>query len=79
VDAFSGLLAGLAGLTCSGRQREGCLRAARRRTRPRPHPLALLRVLPKRARSLSWSTLAEGRSLYGLNVTVIGAAGSPAS
>ncbi|TFC96724.1 MULTISPECIES: D-isomer specific 2-hydroxyacid dehydrogenase family protein [Cryobacterium] len=37
--------------------------------------LALLRVLPKRARSSSWSTRAEGRSLYGLNVTVIGAGG----
>ena len=37
--------------------------------------LALLRVLPKRARSFSWSTRPEGRSLYGLNVTIIGAGG----
>ncbi|WP_174722369.1 D-isomer specific 2-hydroxyacid dehydrogenase family protein [Cryobacterium cryoconiti] len=37
--------------------------------------LALLRVLPKRARASTWSTRAEGRSLFGLNVTVIGAGG----
>ena len=38
--------------------------------------LALLRVLPKRVRrDVSWSTEPEGRSLYGLNVVIIGAGG----
>ena len=37
--------------------------------------LALLRVLPKRARATHWQTVPEGRSLYGLNVVIIGAGG----
>lgn len=37
--------------------------------------LALLRVLPKRARADSWNPVPEGRSLYGLNVVIIGAGG----
>ncbi|WP_223690441.1 D-isomer specific 2-hydroxyacid dehydrogenase family protein [Leifsonia poae] len=37
--------------------------------------LALLRVLPKRAVATSWSTVQEGRSLYGLNVVIVGAGG----
>ncbi|MCX7522336.1 hydroxyacid dehydrogenase [Microbacterium sp. STN6] len=37
--------------------------------------LALLRVIPTRVRARSWSTVAEGRSLYRLNVTIIGAGG----
>lgn len=37
--------------------------------------LGLLRVLPTRVRATSWSTIPEGRSLYGLNVVVIGAGG----
>ncbi len=37
--------------------------------------LALLRVVPTRVRATSWSTVPEGRSLYGLNVVVIGAGG----
>ncbi|MFT2816488.1 D-isomer specific 2-hydroxyacid dehydrogenase family protein [Leifsonia sp. A12D58] len=37
--------------------------------------LALLRVLPKRARATHWETKPEGRSLYGLNVVIIGAGG----
>ena len=37
--------------------------------------LALLRVVPTRVRATSWSSLPEGRSLYGLNVVVIGAGG----
>ncbi|MFF1879001.1 D-isomer specific 2-hydroxyacid dehydrogenase family protein [Leifsonia sp. NPDC058230] len=37
--------------------------------------LALLRVLPKRVVARSWATEPEGRSLYGLNVVIIGAGG----
>ena len=37
--------------------------------------LALLRVLPKRVRATSWAELQEGRSLYGLNVVIVGAGG----
>lgn len=37
--------------------------------------LALLRVIPKRVVATSWSTVPEGRSLYGLNVVIIGAGG----
>jgi phosphoglycerate dehydrogenase-like enzyme len=37
--------------------------------------LSLLRVVPTRVRATSWSTVPEGRSLYGLNVVLIGAGG----
>jgi phosphoglycerate dehydrogenase-like enzyme len=37
--------------------------------------LALLRVLPKRVAARSWATEQEGRSLYGLNVVIVGAGG----
>ncbi|MCY7324934.1 MAG: D-isomer specific 2-hydroxyacid dehydrogenase family protein [Microbacteriaceae bacterium] len=37
--------------------------------------LALLRVVPTRVRATSWSRVPEGRSLYGLNVVLIGAGG----
>jgi phosphoglycerate dehydrogenase-like enzyme len=37
--------------------------------------LALLRVLPKRARATAWDDTPEGRSLYGRNVVIIGAGG----
>ncbi|MFF1574548.1 D-isomer specific 2-hydroxyacid dehydrogenase family protein [Leifsonia sp. NPDC058292] len=37
--------------------------------------LALLRVLPKRVTARSWATEPEGRSLYGLNVVIVGAGG----
>lgn len=37
--------------------------------------LALLRVLPKRVRATSWAEAQEGRSLYGLNVVIVGAGG----
>jgi phosphoglycerate dehydrogenase-like enzyme len=37
--------------------------------------LALLRVLPKRLRARSWATEPEGRSLYGLDVVIVGAGG----
>lgn len=37
--------------------------------------LALLRVIPTRVRATSWSSVKEGRSLYGLNVVMIGAGG----
>lgn len=37
--------------------------------------LALLRVIPSRVRARSWSTVPEGRSLYGLEVVLIGAGG----
>ncbi|MFP3381460.1 hypothetical protein SB767_34640, partial [Bacillus sp. SIMBA_069] len=37
--------------------------------------LALLRVLPKRLRARSWATEPEGRSLYGMDVVIVGAGG----
>ncbi|MGO4691186.1 D-isomer specific 2-hydroxyacid dehydrogenase family protein [Glaciibacter sp. 2TAF33] len=37
--------------------------------------LALLRVLPKRARATRWNATPEGRSLYGRRVAIIGAGG----
>lgn len=37
--------------------------------------LALLRVFPKRVLATGWSTVPEGRSLYGLNVVIVGAGG----
>jgi phosphoglycerate dehydrogenase-like enzyme len=37
--------------------------------------LALLRRLPQKARSTEWEPVRSGRSLYGLNVAVIGAGG----
>jgi phosphoglycerate dehydrogenase-like enzyme len=37
--------------------------------------LALLRVLPKRARATSWNDAPEGRSLYGRTVVILGAGG----
>lgn len=37
--------------------------------------LALLRVIPTRVRATSWSHAAEGRSLYGLSVVIVGAGG----
>lgn len=37
--------------------------------------LSLLRVIPTRVLARSWSTIPEGRSLYGLSVVVIGAGG----
>jgi phosphoglycerate dehydrogenase-like enzyme len=74
VDAFSGLLAGLG--------RPGLLWTSAKGAYAQPvaeHALALslalLRVLPKRARSSSWTAVPEGRSLYGRNVVIIGAGG----
>jgi phosphoglycerate dehydrogenase-like enzyme len=37
--------------------------------------LSLLRVIPTRVLARSWSTIAEGRSLYGLDVVLVGAGG----
>ncbi len=37
--------------------------------------LALLRVIPTRVRATSWSTVPEGRSLYGLHIAIVGAGG----
>lgn len=37
--------------------------------------LALLRVLPKRIVARSWASEPEGRSLYGMNVVIVGAGG----
>lgn len=37
--------------------------------------LALLRVIPTRVLAQSWSTIREGRSLYGLDVVLVGAGG----
>ncbi|MBC7441122.1 MAG: NAD-binding protein [Ramlibacter sp.] len=74
VDAFSGVLAGL--------DRPGLVWTSAKGAYAQPvaeHALALalalLRVLPKRARASSWSTVPEGRSLYGRTVVIIGAGG----
>ncbi|AAT88755.1 hydroxyacid dehydrogenase [Leifsonia xyli subsp. xyli] len=37
--------------------------------------LVLLRVLPQRVRAMSWGTVQEGTSLYGLDVAIVGAGG----
>ncbi|TFC52549.1 hydroxyacid dehydrogenase [Cryobacterium sp. TMT2-10] len=74
VDAFSGVLAGLG--------RPGLLWTSAKGAYAQPvaeHALALglalLRVLPKRARATTWSTVPEGRSLYGRSVVIVGAGG----
>jgi phosphoglycerate dehydrogenase-like enzyme len=74
VDAFSDLLAeqdrpGLLWTSAKGAYAQPVAEHAFTLT------LALLRVLPQRARARSWSTLPEGRSLYGRNVVIIGAGG----
>jgi len=74
VDAFSDLLAeqdrpGLLWTSAKGAYAQPVAEHAFTLT------LALLRVLPKRARAVSWSTLPEGRSLYGRHVVIIGAGG----
>ena len=74
VDAFSGILA--------ERARPDLLWTSAKGAYAQPvaeHALALslalLRVLPKRARASSWSIVSEGRSLYGRSVVIIGAGG----
>jgi phosphoglycerate dehydrogenase-like enzyme len=74
VDAFADVLAkenrpGLVWTSAKGAYAEPVAEHALALT------LALLRVLPKRVVAKSWSTVPEGRSLYGLNVVIIGAGG----
>jgi phosphoglycerate dehydrogenase-like enzyme len=74
VDAFSGVLAdqdrpGLLWTSAKGAYAQPVAEHALALT------LALLRVLQKRARADSWNRVPEGRSLYGLNVVIIGAGG----
>lgn len=74
VDAFSGVLAGMDHGNLLWTSAKGAY-AQPVAEHALALALALLRVLPKRSRAQSWSTLPEGRSLYGLNVTIIGAGG----
>ncbi len=74
VDAFADVLAtesrpGLVWTSAKGAYAEPVAEHALALT------LALLRVLPKRVVASSWSTVPEGRSLYGLNIVIIGAGG----
>ena len=74
VDAFSDILAaqarpGLTVTSAKGAYAQPVAEHALALT------LALLRVLPKRARATRWEAVPEGRSLYGLNVVIIGAGG----
>lgn len=74
VDAFSGVMAahdrpGLVWTSAKGAYAQPVAEHALALT------LALLRLLPKRARATSWNSVPEGRSLYGLNVVIIGAGG----
>jgi len=74
VDAFAGIL--------SAEDRPGLVWTSAKGAYAQPvaeHALvlslALLRVLPKRLRARSWATEQEGRSLYGLDVVIVGAGG----
>ncbi|MDN4615265.1 D-isomer specific 2-hydroxyacid dehydrogenase family protein [Leifsonia sp. F6_8S_P_1B] len=74
VDAFSEILAeedrpGLVWTSAKGAYAQPVAEHALALT------LALLRVLPKRVRARSWATEQEGRSLYGLDVVIVGAGG----
>ncbi len=74
VDAFAGVLAaearpGLLWTSAKGAYAQPVAEHALALT------LALLRVLPKRVRARSWATEDEGRSLYGMNVVIVGAGG----
>lgn len=74
VDAFSGVMAaydrpGLVWTSAKGAYAQPVAEHALALT------LALLRLLPKRARATSWNSVPEGRSLYGLHVVIIGAGG----
>jgi phosphoglycerate dehydrogenase-like enzyme len=74
VDAFSGIIGaedrpGLVWTSAKGAYAQPVAEHALALT------LALLRVLPKRVRATSWSTVEEGRSLYGLDVVIVGAGG----
>jgi phosphoglycerate dehydrogenase-like enzyme len=74
VDAFSGIIAsedrpGLVWTSAKGAYAQPVAEHALALT------LALLRVLPKRVRATTWSTVQEGRSLYGMNVVIVGAGG----
>ena len=74
VDAFAGILA--------SEDRPGLVWTSAKGAYAQPvaeHALvlslALLRVIPKRVRARSWATEPEGRSLYGLDVVIVGAGG----
>lgn len=74
VDAFAGILA--------SENRPGLVWTSAKGAYAQPvaeHALvlslALLRVIPKRVRARSWATEQEGRSLYGLEVVIVGAGG----
>ncbi len=74
VDAFSGILAEQARTDLLWTSAKGAY-AQPVAEHALALSLALLRVLPKRARASSWSTAHEGRSLYGRSVVIIGAGG----
>jgi phosphoglycerate dehydrogenase-like enzyme len=74
VDAFSGIIAsearpGLVWTSAKGAYAQPVAEHALVLT------LALMRVIPKRVRARSWSTVEEGRSLYGREVVIVGAGG----
>ncbi len=74
VDAFSGIIAsearpGLVWTSAKGAYAQPVAEHALMLT------LALMRVIPKRVRARSWSTVEEGRSLYGREVVIVGAGG----
>lgn len=74
VDAFAGVLAaearpGLVWTSAKGAYAQPVAEHALALT------LGLLRVLPKRVRATSWSTVEEGTSLYGREVVIVGAGG----
>nr|WP_199719185.1 D-isomer specific 2-hydroxyacid dehydrogenase family protein [Cryobacterium melibiosiphilum] len=74
VDAFAGVLAaharpGLVVTSAKGAYAQPVAEHALALT------LALMRVLPKRARATEWDPVPDGRSLYGAKVVIIGAGG----
>ena len=80
VDAFAGVLAAHA--RPASEDRPGLVVTSAKAAYAQPvaeHALALtlalMRVLPKRARATEWDPVPDGRSLYGADVVIIGAGG----
>jgi phosphoglycerate dehydrogenase-like enzyme len=74
IDAFAGTMRHHGGRTLLWTSAKGCF-AQPVAEHALALTLALMRVLPKRARATSWNPTEEGRSLYGRTVVIVGAGG----
>lgn len=74
IDAFAGMIPASADRKLLWTSAKGCF-AQPVAEHALALTLALMRVLPKRARATSWSRVPEGRSLYGRTVVIVGAGG----